>query len=121
LIFRIGNLLAGIFASFLEYLKAKDTRSSRDYPASLRNFPSHSGHLSDRRPKSGRFPVGISGRLRSEWWPLSVGIPGRNPSEYAFSIKLIFDSSIDILKGRPHTINGLRLKKPILPANVVPR
>jgi hypothetical protein len=66
LIFRIGNLFAGIFASCLGYQKAKDTRFSRDYPASLRNFPSHSGHLSDRRPKSGRF---------------TVGIPGRNPSE----------------------------------------
>jgi len=84
LVFLIGNLLAGIFASFLGYRKAKDTRFSRDYPASLNNFPSHSGHLSDDRPKSGRFPVGMGGRLRSEWWPLSVGIPGRIPSEYAF-------------------------------------
>jgi len=27
----------------------------------------------------------MGGRLRSEWWPLSVGIPGRNPSEYALA------------------------------------
>jgi len=35
--------------------------------------------------------------------------------------ELIFDSSIDILKSRSHIINGLRLKKPIFPANVVPK
>jgi hypothetical protein len=86
--------LAGIFASFREYRKAKDTRFSRDYPASLPNFPSHSGHLSDDRPKSGRFPVGTGGRLRSEWWPLSVGIPGRNPSEYAIEAQSPLNHSL---------------------------
>jgi len=36
-------------------------------------------------------------------------------------VKLIFDSSIDILKSRSHIINGLRLKKPIFAAIVVPK
>jgi hypothetical protein len=73
--------LAGIFASFPGCRKAKDIRFARDYPASLRNFPSHSGHLSDDRLKSGRFPVGIvagfarnGGRFPSEYWPESLGI-----------------------------------------------
>ena len=30
-------------------------------------IPSHSGHLSDDRPKSGRFPIGIPGRIPSEY------------------------------------------------------
>jgi len=36
-------------------------------------------------------------------------------------IKLIFDSSIDILKSRSHIINSLRLKKPNFAAIVVPK
>jgi hypothetical protein len=35
--------------------------------------------------------------------------------------KLIFDSSIDILKSCSHIINSLRLKKPIIAVNVVPK
>ena len=36
-------------------------------------------------------------------------------------LKLIFDSSIDILKSCSHIINSLRLKKPIFAVNVVPK
>ena len=36
------------------------------------------------RPKlPARLGVGMGGRIRSEGWPASVGIPYRNPSEYA--------------------------------------
>jgi hypothetical protein len=87
LIFRIGNVLAGIVVSFLFDRKEHDSRYFRDYPASLWNISSHSGHLSDDRPKCGRLPVGISGHLRLEYWPLSLGIPGRFPSEYAMFIR----------------------------------
>jgi hypothetical protein len=41
-------------ASFLGYQKAKDLRFSQDKPASLRNFPSHSGHFLVLCRKSGR-------------------------------------------------------------------
>ena len=36
-------------------------------------------------------------------------------------LRLIFDSSIDILKSRSHIINSLRLKKPNFAAIVVPK
>jgi len=79
LVLRIGNLLAGIFASFPECRKAKDTRSSRDYPAAPRDFPSHSGRL----------PVGtVAGFARNT---------GRLPSEYPAGI----------LRNTQHALRGV--------------
>ena len=63
-----------------------------------------------------------------EWMreELLLDVPHRQvvftiPKMLRIFFKLIFDSSIDILKNRSHIINGLRLKKPIFPANVVPK
>ena len=71
LTFRIGNLLVGILASFLGDQKVKNTRFPRDYLASLRNFSSQSGHLSEQGAKSGRLPVNTRaeslGKAQPSW------------------------------------------------------
>ena len=53
------------------------------------------------------------------WKTTDAGRNWRNVSDGFF--KLIFDSSIDILKSCSHIINSLRLKKPIIAVNVVPK
>jgi hypothetical protein len=42
----------------------------------------------------------MGGRLRSEWWPLSVGIPGRNPSEYARGGKHFYFAHDERIRGK---------------------
>ena len=80
LIFRIGNLLAGIFASFLEYLKAKDTRFSRDYPASVifraipATFPTDGQKWPPSRRNQWPASLGMVAAFRRNTRPESLGI-----------------------------------------------